>query len=259
MVNKESNDHTGTDNAPSIGGSNLAKDDDNVKMSLSQQKMVSIVRTISGLLGKDIKEWLEMAEVFLDNEQIIELFSNDGDEENDIADMNAFRNSRHTSISVTVGTQVAKQQELQQLNMLMQQSKVLGEQLPPKHIASLVARMYDLFDMYEDATALRNFVPEPSEQEQAMQQIQMQTAMVELQLLQAQISEVQSRIQLNNSTSGAKQLDSQSGAMYKQAQIGEKNSKSEAHQVNSALRPGEAMMEMQEKLKQLKEKGNANG
>ena len=258
LVNRESGQQTGVDNAPAVSGSQIGKEDGNQQLTLSQQKMVSIVRTISGLLGRNVKEWLEMAEVFLEDDQIIEMFSNDNNSENDQYDINAFRNSRGTVLSVTVGTTVAKQQELHNLNMLMQQSKVLGEQLPEGHINKLVARMFDLFDMYEEATALRTYVPKPDPMEEQMMQIEMQKQMLEVQLLQAQIQEVGSKVQMNSATAGAKTLDSQAGAAYKQAQSGEKLAKTESHQVDSALRPGVALLEMQEKIKNLREKGNAN-
>lgn len=255
MVNKESSQLVGVDGAPAISSGNIAKDSEQNSMSLSQQKMVSIVRSVSGLMGKNAKEWVQMAEVFLDDEQIIDLFSNDDNPENDRTDINAFRNSRNTLIMLTVGTGVAKQQELQQLNMLMQQAKVLGEQIPAQHLQALVARMYDLFDMTEEANQLRNYKPEPTQEEQMMQQLSMQKVMLEIAELQGKIAKTESETLKNNVTAQTSMIDANSNAQYKGSQTTEKYARAESHQVDTALRPGEFLSMMQEKLQKNKEKG----
>lgn len=253
MVNRESSQMVGVDGAPAVGADSISKDGGASQITLSQQKMISIVRSVAGLLGRNAKEWLEMSEVFLDDEQIIELFSDDNNDENDRTDINAFRDSRYTRLVLTVGTSASKQQELQQLNMLMQQSKVLGEQIPQEHLSSLVARMFDLFDMSYEANKLRNYKPEPSEAEQIVQQMKMQEAQLVLQKLQKEISEIDSRIELNIVNSQTNMLDSQIGAVYKTSQSNEKDKKAESHAINSALRPGEFTLMLKEKLAQMKQ------
>jgi hypothetical protein len=254
MVNMESSQMVGVD-GNTISKSDIAKDND-TRLSTAQQKMVSVVRTVSSLLGKNTKEWLSMSEVFLDDEQIIGLFSNDDNPENDLYDINAFRDSHKTRVAVTVGTDVSRQQELQQLNMLMQQAKVLGEQLPQGHIHALVAKMYDLFDMKEKANELRNYRPEPTEQEKIVQQMQMQEAQLNLMRIQKEIQKIDSEIIANGAKAQAVMSDSQSNAMYKNAQANEKMAKTESHQVDSALKPGEAMMAIREKQQNLIKGGN---
>jgi hypothetical protein len=254
MVNMESSQMVGVD-GNTISKSDIAKDND-TRLSTAQQKMVSVVRTVSSLLGKNTKEWLSMSEVFLDDEQIIALFSNDDNPENDLYDINAFRDSHKTRVAVTVGTDVSRQQELQQLNMLMQQAKVLGEQLPQGHIHALVAKMYDLFDMKEKANELRNYRPEPTEQEKIVQQMQMQEAQLNLMRIQKEIQKIDSEIIANGAKAQAVMSDSQSNAMYKNAQANEKMAKTESHQVDSALKPGEAMMAIREKQQNLIKGGN---
>ena len=254
MVNMESSQMVGVD-GNTISKSDIAKDND-TRLSTAQQKMVSVVRTVSSLLGKNTKEWLSMSEVFLDDEQIIALFSNDDNPENDLYDINAFRDSHKTRVAVTVGTDVSRQQELQQLNMLMQQAKVLGEQLPQGHIHALVAKMYDLFDMKEKANELRNYRPEPTEQEKIVQQMQMQEAQLNLMRIQKEIQKIDSEIIANGAKAQAAMSDSQSNAMYKNAQANEKMAKTESHQVDSALKPGEAMMAIREKQQNLIKGGN---
>ena len=191
--------------------------------------------------------FLTAGEIYLDDDQIIELFSNDGDEQNDVYDINAFQNSIKTSITMTVGTDVSKNQELHAINMLMQQSKALGESVPKHLINNLVAKMYELFDMHEDANELRNYKPEPSQQQQMAQQLQMQEQQLKNSKLQAEILKIQSDA---GSAQAKMQLDAiktQADAGYKSAQTQEKLAKTESHQVDSALRPGMELMTMKEK------------
>lgn len=246
MVSSESSQLAGVDGAPAISNDNVAKDNAD-QLSLSQQKMISIVRSVSGLLGRNAKEWVSMAEEFLDDKQIFELFSDDGIEDNDRFDINAFKNSENTQVVVTVGTRVSKQQELQQLNMLMQQAKALGETIPREMISSLVARMFDLFDMHKEANGLRNYRPEPSPEQQQLQQMEMQKVGLELAKLQSEIAKIQSETVKNNTTAQGTMIDAQTNAQYKAAQGAEKIAKTESHQIDSALKPGEAMMNMRDR------------
>ena len=244
MVNRESSQLSGVDGSPAINGESLGKEN-SIQLTMAQQKMVSIVRSVSNLLARDAKEWLTMAEVFLDDEQIIELFSNDGNPDNDRMDINAFRESEKTSIVVNVGTSVSKQLELHNMNMLMQQSKALGETIPAEMINSLVAKMYDLFDMHEEANTLRNYKPQPSPEQQQMQQMEMMRAQLELAKIQKEIAKIESETVKNNATAQSSMIDSMAGAQYKNAQGAEKMARTESHKVDSALKPGEVAMKMQ--------------
>ena len=123
--------------------------------------------------------------------------------------------------------------------------------MPPGHINALVAQMYDLFDMKDKANELRNYKPEPSEQEKIAQQMQIQKAQLELQKLQSEIQKIQSETMANSVGAQAKASDAQANAGYKASQSAEKNSKTESNQVDSALKPGEAMMSIREKQQNL--------
>lgn len=256
MIDTESEKLSGlTSNGAQLSQANVSKEDSQ-NLSMSQQKMASIVRTVSHLLSRNAKEWLTMAEVFLDDEQIVELFSNDGTDENDNYDINLFRNSVKTNITMTVGTDVSKNQELHSLNMLMQQSKALGESVPAPLINNLVAKMFDLFDMNEDANQLRNYKPEPSQEQQMMQQLQIQEQQLKVAKLQAEVQKIQVDAGAKQAETQFKGMEAQSNVGYKAAQSQEKMAKTQAHRIDSALKPGAELMNMREKEFNMKEKEN---
>jgi len=226
---------------PALNNDMLAKDDtSSMQMTMAQQRMSSLVRSTSNLLSKVMKNWLTMAEVFLDNEQIDELFN-----EEEETDYFTFKGSERTNINIKVGTDVGRTVKMQQLNMLLQQSKQLGETVPPETFNELVAEMFELFDKYEEADKLRNYKPEPNP-------LQQKKLMLELQKLELENQQMQVDIQANISEIENKRLlaqkgiiDAESGAMYKQAQTAEKYAKTESHKVDSALKPAEVIASMQ--------------
>ena len=64
------------------------------------------------------------------------------------------------------------------------------------------------------------------------------------------IQAAQSEIENKRIVAQKGMVDAQAGAMYKQAQTTEKMAKAEAHQVDSALKPAQAIAEMQAKTQQ---------
>jgi len=116
MFTKESEDLSGVSSGgPALGNDNVGKDGQQAQLTMSQQRMAAMVRNLSNLLRKMIGKWLTMAEVFLTDEQIAELFTPE-----EQADMNAFTTSRKAKVKVRVGTEVNRNMKLQQYNMLMQ-------------------------------------------------------------------------------------------------------------------------------------------
>jgi hypothetical protein len=242
MVEGEIEKLSGTQaGGPALSNSQTAKDDTgDQQMTMAQQRMASSVRNISNLLSKVIKEWIVMADIFLDNEQIEAMFTDS--EEQDIL---TFRDAGQCNVKLKVGTEVTRGIQTQQLNMLLQQSKTLGENMPPEMLNKLVAEMYELFDMYEDAEALREFKPEPSPQQQMMSQMQMQEQVLKNQKLMAEISAIGTKEQVDTMNAQSKALDAQMGALYKTAQSNEKDAKAQAHKVETALKPVQQMTEIE--------------
>ena len=229
MINQETKELTGN----SAGGAQFAQkdqsEDNPAQLTMSQQRIAGTVRNIANVLGKSLKEWLLMAEVFLTNEQIEQMFS-----EQEAKDIMSFEDAKFAQTAVKVGTEVIRSMRVQQLNMLMQQSKSLGEKTPPDTISALTAEMFELFDMYEKAEEIRNFKPQPNPMAIKMQQLEIQNKELENMKLQVEIENLRSQSTLNT-------VDAQATVVYKQAQADEKKAKTQAIQVDTALRPVEVM------------------
>ncbi len=233
MFKKEDEDLSGVSgNGPSLGNSGVAKDGQQAQLTMSQQRMASLVRNLSNLLRKIISKWIMMGEVFLTDNQIIELF-----EENEQVNMNVFAGSQKTKIKVNVGTEVNRNMKLQQYNMLMQQAKTLEGELPPGSMKEMVAEMYDLFDMHDAATKLRLYQPQPSPEQQAAQQLQLKNAELENAKIEMEIAVMQKDVEARYINAQARMMDANANVGYKDAQSYEKMTKAQGHQVDSAMKP----------------------
>jgi len=228
MINQETKDLTGNTGYNSFTSKDNSEDNPS-QLTMSQQRIAGTVRNISNVLGKSLKEWLSMAEVFLTNEQIEGMFT-----EKDAIDYFAFEDAKFVQTTVKVGTEATRTMRTQQLNMLMQQSKTLGEQTPPDTISALTAEMFELFDMYEKAEEIRNYKPEPNPIAIQMQQLELENKQLENEKLRAEIQQMQTQSTLN-------QADAQATVQYKTAQTEEKYAKAQSHQVETALKPVEVM------------------
>jgi hypothetical protein len=246
-INRENKESSGID------GAEAAKNNDDKGQRLlttAQQKSLGIVRKIANLWSRVFKDWLVMSEVWLDDEQIIELFSNDGNPENDNVDINVFRNSNKTKVELYVNTQANRMAEVHNLNMLMQQAKVLGEQAPASTVTDIVANMFELMDMREQAVKLRNHVPQPDPLAVAEQQMKLLDMEIESNKKQLEVAKIQAEIQAISSKTvnetkiaDAKVADTMSNAQYKAAQTEEKKAKATAHRVDSILKPAQMNLE----------------
>jgi hypothetical protein len=233
MFTKESEDLSGVSSGgPALSNSNASKDGQQAQLTMSQQRMAAMVRNLSNLLRKIISKWVTMAEVFLTDEQILELFTPE-----EQVDMNVFTIAKKAKVKVRVGTEVNRNMKLQQYNMLMQQAKVLEGELPPGAMKSMVAEMYDLFDMHEDATKLRLYTPQPSEEEIALQQLQLQNAQLENVKLQTEIQTMTKDVEARYMNAQARMMEAQANYGYKGAQTQEKMAKAQAHKIDSAMKP----------------------
>lgn len=227
MINQETKELTGN----SAGGNQFAQkdqsEDNPAQLTMSQQRIAGTVRNIANVLGRALKEWLLMAESFLTNEQIEQMFS-----EQEVKDIMSFEDAKYAQTSVKVGTEVIRSMRVQQLNMLMQQSKTLGEQAPQDTISALTAEMFELFDMYEKAEEIRNYKPEPNPMAIKMQELEIQKLELENVKLQVEIENLRSGSQLNIA-------DAQATVVYKQAQADNKDAETQKTLVETALIPAE--------------------
>ena len=232
MVSQETKDLVGNVSGGQQMSMKNNSEDSTQQLSMSQQRIAGTVRNISNVLSKALKEWLMMAEKFLTNEQIEGMFL-----QQDAQDIMAFEDARFVQTSIKVGTEVIRSLRIQQLNLLMQQSKTLGERTPQDVIPALVAEMFELFDMYEKAEEIRNFKPQPDQNAMQMQQLQMQFQQLTNQKLQAEIQIMNSKAGLDQTDSQVKQIEIQSNVAYKDAQTKEKMAKAQAHMVDTAMKP----------------------
>ena len=234
MFTKESEDLVGVSsgggNSPALSG--VSKDGQQAQLTMSQQRMASLVRNLSSTLSKIVSNWISMAEVFLTDEQILALFNED-----ELADMNAFSGAKHAKVSVNVATEVNRNMKLQQYNMLMQQANALEGELPPGTIKDMVAEMYDLFGMHQKATELRLFEREPSPEEMMAQQLQLQNAQLENQKIQMEIGVMEKDVEARFMNAQARMMEAQANYGYKGAQTQEKMAKTKAHDMDTALKP----------------------
>jgi len=235
MFTKESEDLAGVSSGgPALANELVSKDGSQMQLTMSQQRMAAVVRNISNLLRKMIGRWIQMAEIFLTDEQIMQIFG-----PNDEVDMNVFTLASSAKVKVRVGTEVNRNMKLQQYNMLMQQSKVLEEQLPPGAIKEMVAEMYDLFDMHEQANALRLYQPQPTPEEQQAKMLQLQNLQLENVKLQSEIDVMHKDVEARYMNAQARMMEAQANYGYKGAQTQEKLAKANSHQVEAALKPVE--------------------
>jgi len=225
-------------NAPALNGGQ-SSDDDGSPLTMSQQRMSAIVRNISNLLCKVMSSWVSNARRFLDNEQIEALFT-----DSEQVDYDVFERNANVKIKVKVGTGADKLAKLREINLLLQQSKVLGELAPKDSYSTLVAEMYELFDMYDEANKLRDYKAEPTEQQQQMMQMEMVLKQIEIEEAKLRLQEIQSKIMLNQANAQSTMITSQAGADYKQAQSYEKVTKAKGHEVDTTLKPVDAIARM---------------
>lgn len=227
-----------TGNAPALNGGQTS-DDDGSSLTMSQQRMSAIVRNISNLLCKVMSSWVSNARRFLDNEQIEALFT-----DSEQVDYDVFERNENVKIKVKVGTGADKLSKLREINLLLQQSKVLGELAPRDSYSTLVAEMYELFDMYDEANKLRDYKAEPSQEQQQMLQMDMVLKQMEIEEAKLRLQEIQSKIMLNQANAQATVIDAQAGATYKEAQTYEKVTKAKGHEVDTTLKPVDAIAKM---------------
>jgi hypothetical protein len=191
--------------------------------TMSQQRMADAVRNLSALMKSVFEDWLAYAKEFLTPEQMVQYFG-----EQTTVSANDLKGDVNVIVKVT--TEMNKQTQIQQLNLMLQQSQVLGQNLPPQLMNSIVAEMMDLFDKPDLAEAIRSYQPQPDPMMVQMQQLEMQK-------LEAEILKLR--------------VEAQAELMYKQAQSREKLSKADSQDMETIVRPQEFATETALKDKQM--------
>jgi len=191
--------------------------------TMSQQRMADAVRNLSALMKSIFEDWLVYAKEFLTPEQMVTMFGQQ-------AAVSAQDLQGDVNVTVRVTTEMNKQTQIQQLNLMLQQAQTLGQSLPPQLLNQIVAEMMELFDKPHIADAIREYQPQPDPMAVQMQQLEMAKLQAEIQKLQA---------------------EAQAEIMYKQAQSREKLAKADATDMQTITKPQEFATETALKDKQM--------
>ena len=243
MMDKENIDLMGVN----PGGAGLtAKEfnsaESNSMLTMSQQRMISSVEVLGNLYAKCFKDWIEMGHVFMDDEQLEEMFVED-----EQVDYNSLMIGASAHVSMMVGTNASKNLKLHQLNMLMQQSKTLDASAPPGLINDLVAEMFDSFEMYEKSDELRNYKPEPTEEQQMMSSLAMQKEQLEVAKLQKEVETMDMNVRAGFINAEARMAEVQFNMQNTAAKTEHEQAKTQALKVKTALDPVRAESELGER------------
>jgi hypothetical protein len=192
--------------------------------TMSQQRMADAVRNLASMMKGVFEDWIAYAREFVEPIQMVEMFG-------DYVQITRDDLKGDYDIAIKVTTEMNKQTQIQQLNLMMQQAQAIGEGAPPQAINKLVAEMLDLFDKPGLAEEFRNYKPQPN-------QMAIQNQQLELAKLQAEIEEIRARTQYE--------------FMYKQAQTKEKLSKADSQDIGTILEPQKLATDTALKNKELK-------
>jgi len=227
MVTQETQELSGVQsNGPALDPGSVSRADTGATgmvMTMAQQRMADAVRNLGALFTRIFEDWLAYGMEFLEEEQIRALFGDIPKE--------AMLGEYHVKLSVS--TELNKQVQIQQLNLLLQQSQAMGQSAPPEVMNAIVAEMFDLFDKPHLAEALRSYQPQPDPMQQQMMQLEMQK-------LQAEINKLNA--------------EAQTDLLYKQAQSKEKIAKATMHEMETVLAPQKVVAETYLKNKEAKTK-----
>lgn len=151
----------------------------NMVMNAAQKHVNLLILTIAEMYKAMFTKWYKYNQAFLDEGQAIEISG-------ELASVAKSQMNGTYNIELNINVDSMNQQKIQQINMLLQQSRELGENLPEWVIPSLVAEIFDAFGKNEEAEKLRAYKPEPNEFQQKMMMLEMELKQAEIQLKIAQ-------------------------------------------------------------------------
>ena len=145
--------------------------------SMTQKRMLDVVRNISNLMSKVFTRWNDYNGEFLDSVDIQNYLGSSQYTAQDIkGDFN---------ISLTVATDTNKQTKMQQYNLMLQQSASMAGSVPPQLMNMIYSKMLDLFDEPGMAEAVRTYQPQPDPHTEQMKQLEVAQAQADVQDTQA--------------------------------------------------------------------------
>jgi hypothetical protein len=141
--------------------------------SMSQKRMIDVVRNIANLLSKVFTRWNDYNKEFLGEMQINTYM---GSQTYTAADLKGDYN-----ISLRVATDSNKQVKIQEYNLMLQQSNAMSGSIPPQLMNLIYSKMLDLFDEPAMAEMVRNYQPQPDPMQQKAQQLELAKLEAEVQ------------------------------------------------------------------------------
>jgi hypothetical protein len=157
--------------------------------SITQKRLMDVVRNVSNLLTKIFVRWNDYNKLFLDE---IEINTYLGSQRFTAQDLKG-----DYDITINVATDVNKQTKIQQYNLMLQQSNAMSGSIPPELMNVIYAKMLDLFDEPAMAEMVRTYKPQPDPMQQQMQQLEMSKLAAEVQDTQASAMYKQTNAQEN--------------------------------------------------------------
>lgn len=191
--------------------------------TMSQQRMADAVRNLSALMKAMFEDWLAYAKEFLTPEQMMTYFGSP-----EVISSDDLKGE--VDVVVKVSTEMNKQTQIQQLNLMLQQAQTMAQSMPPQLINQIFAEMMDLFDKPVLADAIREYQPQPDPMAIQMQQLEMAKLQAEIQKLQ---------------------LEAKGDFIYKQAQSREKMAKADTQDMQTITEPQKFATETALKDKQM--------
>ena len=198
--------------------------------TMAQQRMADAVRNLGSMMKGVFEDWLDLGKEFIEPEQIVRMFGQYVPLSRD--DLKGDYN-----ISLRVDTEMNRQTQIQQLNLLLQQSQALGEKAPPQALNLIVAEMMDLFNKPALAEAYRTYQPKPDPMQQQMMQLELQDKQADIAKKIAEAEKLR--------------VEAKADGMYKMAQSREKLAKADQQDMETILKPQEHATDVSLKNKEL--------
>jgi hypothetical protein len=160
----------------------------NSVITTAQSSTRIVVLAIANMYKDMFNKWQKYNSVFLEKEQEFLIAGNLASvEREEITSASGY------NVEININLEADNQNKLQQINMFLQQAQYFRGDIPPETIKLLVSELFTCLGKYEEAQGIIEWQPQPTPQQQALEQIQIETAAANLDLLKAQAEEHRAR------------------------------------------------------------------
>lgn len=160
--------------------------------SVSQKRMMEIIRRYSEGLREVFRKWISYNKVYLDEQKVIRIG-------NEFVPFTKDDISGEFDIDIIVGTEGVDENKANQITMLMQQIGALGGVVPPQVISGLLSKLADIWNFPDIAETLRNVQPpQPDQNQIAQMQAEYDNISADTKLKEAKAIETMSKANKSN-------------------------------------------------------------